>query len=146
MTQDVYMGRRAKNPGAAAALDSALNRGPESRPEGSGRKSSSARPAKRVTCSFGAPSGTRTPNPLTIRRGRVWLPVGARKGVLTSTNVSSLASTLPVTSPWFSTKVGGLVGRLQAFQEGGLMYRVGHSRPALLPAILDSHTAPVPSG
>jgi copper chaperone CopZ/transcriptional regulator with XRE-family HTH domain len=34
MTQDVYMGRRAKNPGAAAALDSALNREPESKPEG----------------------------------------------------------------------------------------------------------------
>lgn len=34
MTQDVYMGRRAKNPGAAAALDSALNPGPESKPEG----------------------------------------------------------------------------------------------------------------
>lgn len=34
MTQDVYMGRRAKNPAAAAALDSALNSGPEPKPEG----------------------------------------------------------------------------------------------------------------
>jgi integrase len=34
MTQDVYMGRKAKNPAAASALEQALNAGPESKTVG----------------------------------------------------------------------------------------------------------------
>ena len=66
LTQDVYMGRRCQEPwGRCRAGRPALNDARDPKPDGFPDKSRVRRDrAKRVTCSYGAPSGTRTPNPL----------------------------------------------------------------------------------
>jgi hypothetical protein len=51
-----------------------------------GSESRSARSSKPLTCSDGAPSGTRTPNPLSLRTDRSALPVGTPRCSLTCTN------------------------------------------------------------